>query len=341
MRYITCIMIMKKKFRLVTLLIALTVFLSSCGNGSSILNNYTLDADPAVSTVSDSPIAYAKGFASGIGVVANDAPNSEGCENINSEAAILVDATNGTVLFQKNVHQKEYPASTTKILTALLALKYGDTKSSRKIGDEVLITEDNVVMCDFRMGDTIPFEIIIHGALMMSGNDAAAALALFASDDLDDFAELMNKEAKELGATESHFVNPHGLYDDDHYTTAYDMYLIFNEAIKYDDFVDVLSTKHYTNSFIRTTSYGEYVISCQYNNTNRYVMGEREAPDHVKVIGGKSGFTEVAKRSYVMLAESGGHRYIMVIMRSDSLDTVYEDLDYLLNLIPDNSSDAA
>ena len=169
-------------------------------------------------------------------------------DKVNSEAAILVDATNGTVLFQKNVHKKEYPASTTKILTSLLALKYGDSKSSRKIGDEVLITEDNVVMCDFRMGDTIPFDVIIHGALMMSGNDAAAALALFAADNLTDFADLMNKEALELGATESHFVNPHGLYDDNHYSTAYDMYLIFNEAIKYDEFIDVISTKQYASS---------------------------------------------------------------------------------------------
>ena len=320
-------------------LLAVAVLMCSCGKASSILNYYTPDADPAVNTISDSPVTYAKGFASGIGVVASDAPNSEGSDKLNSEAAILVDATSGTVLFQKNVHKKEYPASTTKILTSLVALKYGDSKSSRKIGDEVLITEDNVVMCDFRMGDTIPFDVIIHGALMMSGNDAAAALALFAADDLNSFADLMNKEAQELGATESHFVNPHGLYDDDHYSTAYDMYLISNEAIKYDEIVDVISAKTYSSSFTRKTAYREYTIACQYNNTNRYVNGERKAPDNIKVIGGKSGFTEVAKRSYIMLAESGGHRYIMVVMRSDSTDTVYEDLDYLMSYIPANSSD--
>ena len=325
---------MKRKIRFIVGFIAVAILMCSCGKGSSILNYYSPEADPAVNTISDSPITYAKGFASGIGVVSADAPNSEGSDEVNSEAAILVDATNGTVLFQKNVHKKEYPASTTKILTSLLALKYGDSKSSRKIGDEVLITEDNVVMCDFRMGDTIPFDVIIHGALMMSGNDAAAALALFAADNLTDFADLMNKEALELGATESHFVNPHGLYDDNHYSTAYDMYLIFNEAIKYDEFIDVISTKQYASSFIRKTAYGEYTIACTYKNTNRYVNGERKAPENIKVIGGKSGFTEVAKRSYVMLAESGGHRYIMVIMRSDSLDTVYDDLDYLMSLIP-------
>ncbi len=328
---------MKKRLRLTSVILIISVILCSCGKSSSILNYYTPDADLAVTTVSDSPVTYAKGFASGIGVVAVDAPNSEGSDSLNSEAAILVDATTGTVLFQKNVHQKEYPASTTKILTALIALKYADANSSRKIGDEVLITEDNVVMCDFRMGDTIPFDIIIHGALMKSGNDAAAALALFVTDTLSDFADLMNEEARQLGATESHFVNPHGLYDDNHYTTVYDMYLIFNEAIKYDDFVDVIAAKQYTNSFIRSTIYGEYTITCQYSNTNRYVNGEKETPEYIDVIGGKSGYTEVAKRSYVMLAESGGHQYIMIVMRSDTLDEMYDDLDYLLTLIPDTS----
>ena len=322
---------MKKKILLG--LIILCTLLSGCGKSQSIANSFSDSGDD--SAQADSPLAFADGPASNVAVVAKDASNTEGSDKLNSEAALLVDATDGVVLFQKNAHKKEYPASTTKILTSLITLKYGDTDSSRTIGNEVVINEDNVVMCDYRIGDVIPYDVIIHGAMMKSGNDAAAALALFAADNLDDFADMMNEEAKLLGATESHFVNPHGLYDDNHYSTAYDMYLIFNEAIKYDKFVDVIACKQYNGSFIRKTSYGEYTINAEYVNTNRYVTGDRVAPSYIKVIGGKAGYTEVAKRSYVMLAEANGHQYIFVTMRCDDYEQLYSDLDYLMSLIPE------
>lgn len=330
---------MRNKLRFLITLILTSVLLCGCSSGTSILNTFSGDYIVAAdaSNSDNFQLSYADGFASKIAVLPINAVNSSGSDSINSEAALLVDVTDGTVLFQKNAHKREYPASTTKVLTALLALKYGDPSSSRRIGDEVIIHEDNVVLCDFREGDTIPFEIIINAALLYSGNDAAAALALFSADTLDDFADLMNEEAKNIGATESHFVNPHGLYDDNHYTTAYDLYLIFNEAIKYDEFIKVLSTPVYSGSFIRNTLYREYTINCEYTNTNRYINGQASLPDHIKVLGGKSGYTEKARRSYIMLAESGGHRYIFVVMRADTHEEIYADLDYMMQFIPDNS----
>lgn len=325
---------MKKKIIQIIAFAMLLIFMCGCSKESAIMNSFSADSDIGIKTSSDSALTFANGFASDIGVVSIDSVNSPDSDMLYSEAALLVDITDGTVLFQKNAHKKEYPASTTKVLTTLLALKYADTDSSRKIGDEVYITEDNVVVCDFREGDVIPFDIVVHGAMLKSGNDAAAALALFVSDSLDEFADLMNKEARNLGATESHFVNPHGLYNDNHYSTAYDLYLIFNEAIKYDEFVKIISTKSFTGSFNRTTMYGEYIINCEYRNTNQYVNGERQAPEGIKVIGGKAGYTEVAKRSYVMLSEADGHQYISIVMRSETIAEMYSDLDYLLGLIP-------
>lgn len=327
----------KKIIAMAAVLLCSSVLLCSCGNGTSILKDLSADASPSIKKVSGSPLACADGFAADIAVVPLDAKNSSGSDDLYSEAALLIDADEGKVIFQKNAHHKEYPASTTKILTSLIALKYGDKTASRKIGSEVLIYEDNVVMCDFREGDEIPFDVIIHGAMMRSGNDAAAALALFAADSLSDFADLMNSEARAIGATESHFVNPHGLYDDNHYTTAYDMYLIFNEAIKNPDFIDVLSCVNYSGSFNRTTSRGTYIINASYANSNQYVSGLRAAPEHIKVIGGKAGYTEKARRSYVMLAEANGHRYIIVTMRCNDAVEMYSDLDYLLKLIPNES----
>lgn len=328
---------MKKFFNIVLAGLLLATTLCGCNKDTGALANpYQIKGNENVEIYNDTPLSYSDGFSKNIAVIGKDAVNSDGSENISSEAALLIDATTGDVLFQKNPHKKEYPASTTKVLTSLIAIKYGDTASVRKVGEEVIIKEDNVLLCDFRQGDNISFDVAIHGALMKSGNDAAAFLALFAADNLSDFAELMNKEAKELGATESHFVNPHGLYNDNHYTTAYDLYLIFNEAIKYGKFIEAISCKKYSGSFTRVTSYGEYQINCSFTNANQFVNGALPTPEGIKVIGGKAGYTEVARRSYVMLAEANGHQYIIVTMRAESSDLMYQDLSALLNKIPVN-----
>ena len=186
---------MKKTKKIISIAVAflcVSVFMCGCGNGTSILKNLSVDASPSIKKVSGSLHACADGFASDIAVVPLDAKNSSGSDKLYSEAALLIDVDDGQVIFQKNAHHKEYPASTTKILTSYIALKYGDKTASRKIGDEVIINEDNVVMCDFREGEEIPFDVIIHGAMMRSGNDAAAALALFTADSLDDFSDIMN-----------------------------------------------------------------------------------------------------------------------------------------------------
>lgn len=329
---------MKKFTKLIITSILLATTLCGCKkNASSLANPYKISNKDNSEIYDDTPLSYTNGFSKNIAVIGKDEPNSEGSDELFSESALLIDATTGEVLFQKNPHKREYPASTTKVLTALLALKYGDTSAVRKVGDEVIITESNVIMCNFRQGmDLVPFDVALHGALMKSGNDAAAVLALFASDSLSSFADLMNKEAVELGATESHFVNPHGLYDDNHYTTAYDLYLIFNEAIKYKQFVDTLSCKQYDSTLTRITAIAEYQIPCSWPNTNQYVNGILPTPDGVKVIGGKAGYTEKARRSYVMLAEADGHRYILVTMKSDSPEEMYSDLSKLLDKIPVN-----
>ncbi len=319
---------------MLSFILVFSVF-TGCGRKEeSLANKYNAVINTGNDIYSDVPLTYTDGFASDIAVIGENAADTAGSEELHSESALLIDATTGNVLFSKNPHKKQYPASTTKVLTSIIALKYADAEAVRKVGNEVIINESNVILCDYRMGDMIPLDIALHGSLMMSGNDAAAVLALFAADSLDDFAELMNKEAAAIGATNSHFVNPHGLYDENHYTTAYDLYLIFNEAIKYDKFVDTISCKKYTNSFIRKTSYGEYTINCTYSNSNQYVTGDIPTPYGITVIGGKAGYTELARRSYVMLAEAGGHQYILITMRCDTTAEMYEDLTYLLNRIP-------
>ncbi|MEI3340415.1 MAG: serine hydrolase [Eubacterium sp.] len=136
------------------------------------------------------------------------------------------------------MYEKRYPASTTKILTAYLALKYG------KLDDTLTVSQDAIYtlmagssICGLKPGDKITLEDALYGLMLCSGNDAANVIAEYISGSTEKFADLMNEEAKALGATQSHFVNAHGLPDEDHYTTAYDLYLIFNAAIKNEDFV--------------------------------------------------------------------------------------------------------
>ena len=321
---------MKKIFSII--LILSVCLLTACGKKKDSVETYSTEE---ITSGAQAAGNKAVGASQTIAILAKDAPNSDNADKISSEAALLVDATANKIIFNKNAHKTEAPASTTKILTALVALKYADQKATRKIGDEVIIDEDNIVMCDYRIGDDVPFDVLLHGALMKSGNDAAAALALFTSPTMDDFIAKMNEEAKRIGATNSHFMNPHGLDQDNHYTTAYDLYLMFNEAIKNPQFIEALGCKEYNSTFNRSTDYGDYIIECSYSNGNAYVNGSKKAPSYVNVIGGKAGYTDNAQRCYVMLAELGGHKYIFVTMKCATRDIMYDDLSYLLTLVPD------
>ena len=140
-------------------------------------------------------------------------------------SAACYDITDNKVIFSKDVYNKVYPASTTKLLTAYIAMKYLDLDS------EILITEDNcgittpgAQLCGFKAGDRLTVRDMLYCLLIYSGNDAAEALALAVSGSEKDFADLMNEEAKKLGAIDTHFTNPHGLHDIKHFTTAYDIF---------------------------------------------------------------------------------------------------------------------
>lgn len=320
---------------LVLAMLIFAMLLSACTSKETLLNQYTQDVILGNNNISDFELNKAEGFANNLGVIDKDAPDYDKSYEIYSPIALLVDCTTNEIIVQKNVHDKAYPASITKVLTSMLAIKYGDTNSKRKAGEEIIITEENVVTCAYRVGDDITFDIAIHGALIRSGNDAAAFLATFVNESQPEFVELMNEEAKKLGATNSNFTNPHGLTDENHYTTAYDLYLIYREALKSDYFRTVVGKYIYKNEFQRTTSYNTYRIPCEYNTTNPFFTGLATAPDHVKVLGGKSGYTEAAKRCYILHASAdNGHEYICVVLKAENQEKLSTDLMYLLNCIP-------
>ena len=142
---------------------------------------------------------------------------------IEAEAAVVMDADTGAFLYSKNMDKKEYPASITKIMTALVALKYGSMDTTLTASANVRNLESGAQTCGLKEGDQMTLDQALHVLLINSANDAAIMIAEGIAGSVEAFADMMNQEALEIGATNSHFVNPHGLSDNDHYTTVYDM----------------------------------------------------------------------------------------------------------------------
>lgn len=170
---------------------------------------------------------------------------------------------------------------------------------------------------------------LLCGLMLVSGNDAAAAIAEHISGSTEEFAELMNREAAALGATGTHFVNPHGLPDDNHYTTVYDLYLFFNACMKDERFVDIISMDSYT---VELKGADGTVRTDEWEPTHFYASGEATAPEGIHIVGGKTGTTLKAGNCVILYEEaSDGSPYISVIMGAETKPLLYEEMNRLLS----------
>lgn len=245
-----------------------------------------------------------------------------------SEAAGLFDIEDNNLKFGKNIYGRIYPASTTKILTAYVAMKHGDLSKTATVTEQELQLEEGSSTCGLSVGDIFSLEELLYGLMLCSGNDAANVIADLVAGSTDEFAKLMNQEALALGATNSHFVNPHGLHIEEHYTTVYDMYLIFQAALEEEKFVSIISAQSHTASFSRST--GE-TGSMNWENTNKYLNGEIETPEGIQVIGGKTGTTNDAGYCLVLYSKnSRGVPHISIVYKSDSRENLYHEMSELL-----------
>ena len=233
-----------------------------------------------------------------------------------SEAAILMDAKTGEILFQKNAKKKEYPASITKCLTSLVALENND------LNDTITFSKDAVYNVDVGsssiardVGEKLTVEQTLYGAMLESANECCNALAEKTAGSNDQFAELMNQKAAELGCVNSHFANPSGLYDKNHYTCPYDMALIVREGLKNDTWRKISSALTYE---IGPTNKKEESFICR--NHHSFVNGDVLYDTSLyKVEGGKTGYTEKCKNTLVTYAKSNTSdmELICVVMRCD------------------------
>lgn len=270
-------------------------------------------------------------FAADLCVVTDDIIDDENVDMSLAKAAGLFRVEDGTVLYAKNVHERLYPASITKVMTALVALENGSLNQVLTATDAVRITEPGAVLCGLEPGDTMTLDQALRILLVWSANDAGLLIAENIGGSVEHFLEMMNEKARELGATNTNFANPHGLTDMDHYTTAYDLYLIFNEAIKYDTFNEIIHMSGYQTVFYDKNG-GEKAFDKP--STNQFLQGNYQPPANVTVIGGKTGTTNEAGHCLMLFVrDENGSPYISVILGAQSRDINYIEMIDLLDEI--------
>ena len=247
------------------------------------------------------------------------------------QKGLLFSLSNHKVLYANGIYDKVYPASITKIMTAMLALQSG------KLNDTVTITQDNVTLedgsqvCGFVAGDQVTLDQLLHCLLVYSGNDAASAIAEYVGGNTENFVQMMNDYAAKLGCTGTHFSNPHGLQDENHYTTPYDIYLMLNEAFTYPEFTEITELPSYTVTY--TGSDGTEK-STTLTATDHYLTGEATAPKDVTILGGKTGTTEVAGNCLAILTQNAyGKTFVSIVMGADTKELLYQEMNSLLQNI--------
>lgn len=241
-----------------------------------------------------------------------------------SESVMMIEVNTGAVMYEKNIDVKRYPASTTKILTCLIALERCSMTETVTFSEFAVDLEKGDSSIDAVAGEQMSMKDCLYGLMLPSGNDCANAIAEHIGGSIEGFAEIMNERATEIGCTGSHFANPHGLYSSEHYTTAEDMCKIAQVAFNNSAFVEIFSHATYT---IPATNMSEpRAIS----NTN-YMIIPNSSYYNDTVVGGKTGYLPESGRCLVTLAEHDEMTVITVCMFSPLYNGVFSDTQELLD----------
>lgn len=245
-----------------------------------------------------------------------------------SGSVYMIEANTGAVLYEKDIDTKRYPASTTKILTALVALENCSLTETVKFSKNAVTLEDGASSIDAVEGEEMSMKDCLYGLLLPSGNDCGNAIAEHISGSVEAFMDLMNAKAEELGCESTHFTNPHGLFDPNHYTTASDLMKIARAAFNNSAFCEIISHPTYTISAtnksdprpVESTHYMKIPGSSYYNET---------------VVGGKTGYLPESGRCLVTLAKHNGLTVIVITLFCADYNGVFLDtqelLDYVFN----------
>lgn len=335
------ILLHRKRFCLLAAAAAGMLFFSACGTktyelehpydvyGTSIHyiqpQNEEDGSEPSRETRSFKTIPF---FAQELCISETESAGAELADASAAEAAGVFYLDQGTIPFAKNIYKKLYPASTTKILTALTALKHADLTDVVTVSEQAANQAGDSSVCGLKAGDQLTLEELLYGLLLESGNDAADAIAEHVSGSSENFASLMNEEAAAVGATRSHFTNPHGLHEEEHYTCVYDLYLLLHAAFTYEPFQTIVHTAKHTAVYKNASG---AAVTQEWETTDKFLTGEVPVPEGVTVLGGKTGTTNAAGYCLALYSQNASQKpRISIVMKADSSEHLYTLMSDLL-----------
>ena len=258
-----------------------------------------------------------------------DAASDTGSYEVKAKAAILLDMNTGRTIYEKNIDERVYPASLTKIMTCLLALENGNLSDTVTIGEGAFTGLDgDSSTAGLQVGEQLSLNDLLYCLMISSGNEAANAVAEHIAGSVADFVRMMNERAYQLGCTGTHFANPHGLHDEEHYTTVRDLVTITQAALKSENFKTITNTPRYT--LPATNLQPEREIK----TTNQLIDDSTSNSFYYKrAIGIKTGFTSHAGRCIISCAKGDGMYFLAVICGADT--TVLESGDVQMENFPE------
>ncbi len=244
-------------------------------------------------------------------IQSNETPQWPHGPEITAEAAIVMEANTGTILYAKNIHEELYPASTTKIMTCLLAVENASLSDEVKFSNEAVFSVpkggSNIGM---DVGQSITLEQALYGILVGSANEVANAVGELVGGTIEGFVDMMNDRAKELGCTNTHFANTNGLQDENHYTSVYDLALISKAFFSNEFLCKVGNTPRYHFTPTATQPDDFYL-----NNKHKLISGEIA---YEGILGGKTGYTDLARETLVTCAEKDSLKLICIVFKDES-----------------------
>lgn len=319
---------MRKKLISCLCVSLLILSLGGCSKSEELLSFY-----PAVNVAAiDNRLTQADYFSQDLITITEKDNTGDVKELSDSGSSLLVNITDQKLLYAEHVYDRLYPASLTKLMTALVVLQYGELTDQVSVSHAAShIAEGGIKLCGFEEGDLISMEALLKSLLVYSGNDAAIAIADHMSGSEEAFVQKMNEEAEKIGAVHTNFINSNGLHNKEQYTTAYDMYLIFHELLSYDTFRSIISMDSYTAVYQDKAGNPKEKT---FKATNQYLSGKSEIPEGMSILGGKTGTTKKAGNCLVLLSKDGaGKEYISVIMKASGSEALYSQMTFLLGFI--------
>ncbi len=327
-------MFRQKKMLLAAVLWGLSILFTGCG--ADIDSAFPVNTLPEINISENARVHTAEGYASGLAVIEPEKNILNGFDSLGVGSALLVDDTDGCAIVSYEGHQKIYPASMTKVMSGILiaeALESGAIHMEDMVTLNHNITIDpEAARLDLEMGDTISVQDLVYGFLIRSLNDCGIVLAEKIAGSQEAFVELMNQKAHNLGATNTHFVNCHGLHDEDHYTSAYDLYLFFREFASHDIIQQIDEITSYT---LKYTNAEKEEVLLEIKSTNGFLSGEYSLPAQYNIGVWKSGTTRAAGSCLIMQINYHEHKYYAVICKADGRETLYKRMYQLISCIPE------